>query len=59
MKKNEQFVAQPRRGCIGLAEAVRKRIETLQFGSVQLVLRDRRVVQIETTEKTWLEKVEN
>jgi hypothetical protein len=36
-------------------EIVRKKVESLSFGVVQIIVHDRRVTQIERTEKTRLD----
>jgi hypothetical protein len=39
-------------------DAVRRQVGSLRFGVVQIVVHDARVVQIERTEKTRLDKTE-
>jgi hypothetical protein len=40
-------------------ELVRERVQSLRFGVVQIVVHDSKVTQIERTEKTRLQSVEN
>ena len=43
----------------GWLEAVQNRVAALRFGAVEIVVHDGRVVQIQTTEKIRIERVEN
>ena len=40
-------------------ELVREKVQSLQFGVVQIVVHDSKVTQIERTEKTRLQSVKN
>ena len=40
-------------------ELVRKKVQSLRFGVVQIVVHDSKVTQIERTEKTRLQSVKN
>jgi len=40
-------------------ELVREKVQSLRFGIVQIVVHDSKVTQIERTEKTRLQSVEN
>jgi hypothetical protein len=48
-----------RRASADWLELVREKVQSLRFGVVQIVVHDSRVTQIERTEKTRLQSVEN
>ena len=48
-----------RRASADWLELVREKVQTLRFGVVQIVVHDSKVTQIERTEKTRLQSVQN
>jgi len=48
-----------RRASADWLELVREKVQSLRFGIVQIVVHDSKVTQIERTEKTRLQSVEN
>ena len=48
-----------RRASADWLELVREKVQSLRFGVVQIVVHDSKVTQIERTEKTRLQNVEN
>ena len=48
-----------RRASADWLELVREKVQSLRFGVVQIVVHDSKVTQIERTEKTRLQSVEN
>jgi hypothetical protein len=48
-----------RRASADWLELVRENVQSLRFGVVQIVVHDSKVTQIERTEKTRLQSVEN
>jgi hypothetical protein len=48
-----------RRASADWLELVREQVQSLRFGVVQIVVHDSKVTQIERTEKTRLQSVEN
>ena len=48
-----------RRASADWLELVREKVQSLRFGVVQIVVHDSKVTQIERTEKTRLQSVQN
>jgi len=48
-----------RRASANWLELVREKVQSLRFGVVQIVVHDSKVTQIERTEKTRLQSVQN